>query len=272
MRALLIALVSASVLACSSGSTANLSVAAKGSAALTAASTTSSLDLGNGISIDRVRVVVRKLKLEGSGSGADGGADAGMLTAPGGTAAASESSGSSSSGGGRDGGDDGKTEVEHESDDASEPVIGPLLADISGTTLAGGLEQVFEAMVPQGTFRELKFAIGPIDAGKAGADAGLAEMAAQHASIIVDGTIDGKAFSFLSGLVAEFQVEGEIVVDDTKANNITLAIDPSAWFGTKSARLDPTDPAAKSSIEGNIKASIRGFEDRDRNGRDDRHD
>lgn len=234
-----------------SANSANLSLSANAKQAVTSTTQNAptSLDLGNGISLDRVRVVVRKLKLEGTLSGAVGGATTSSATS--GTTA----------------GADGQTEMEQEPNDPNDPTLGPVLVDLSGAMLAGSVEQVFAGLVPQGTFHELKFVIGPVTPDQAGTDPKLAEMAAQNASVIIDGTVDGKAFTFVSSLVAEIDVEGDFVVSDAKANNITLSIDPKGWFGgTGSARLDPTDPANKSAIENNLKASTNAFEDDDKSG------
>ena len=169
-----------------------------------------------------------------------------------------------------DGSSDGKTEVEHESDDADEPVVGPLFADLTPGSIGSELEQLFQGAVPAGTFHELKFVVGPISADLAKADQNLKAMADQNASLIVDGTVDGKAFSFATGLVAEFQIEGQITISATTSTNITISIDPASWFGgTGTARLDPTDPANRSAIEAAIKQSIKGFQDDDRHGDDD---
>ncbi len=240
--------------ACSgSKSQANLSLSAQAAAPGTTSGTSTSLDLGNGISLDRVRVVIRKLKLEGTVA-----QDGATSAAPG---RRMES----------DGGADGETEMEKEQDDSSEPVLGPFLIDLSGAMLSSGVQQLLDGLVPPGAFRELKLVVGPVSAEQAGADSKLAEMAARNASIVVDGTIDGKAFSFVSGLVAEVDEEGDLVVDDAKSNNITVSIIVENWFGgTGSARLDPTDAANQSAIEANIKASIEAFEDDDRDGHDDR--
>jgi mono/diheme cytochrome c family protein len=255
-RYVLVAAALVSTIACASKT--NLSVSAKASsqtAAATGATAPTSLDLGNGISLDRVRIVVRKLKLEGTVAAAD-----------------SASTTSSSAPLVQEADSDGTTELEREHDAEEEPVLGPFLVDLSGPTLAGGIQQAFDARVPQGTFHELKLAIGPVSVEKAGTDQKLAEMAAQNASIIVDGTIAGAdgavvSFSFVSSLRAEVDKEGKIVVSDAKGNNVTLSIDPKGWFGGNgTALLDPRDPANKEAIEANIRASLDAFEDDDKDG------
>lgn len=277
--------------ACSSGQQSNLSISAGSSPSLSAgASTTAtSLDLQNGISLERIRLVVRKIKLEADVSsstttvaasgpstsddkgGSSGSGDSGSDRS-GSSGSGSSNSGSSGSVVVRNGSDDGKTEVETEHDDANEPVFGPLFVDLHAATLAGDLMQLFQGLVPSGTFHELKIAIGPISASNAAAsgNADLVAMATQNASIIVDGAIDGKPFQFVTSLVAQLEIEDQIVISPDKTNNITLSVDPTTWFGgTGTARLDPSDASNRSAIEKNIKFSIRGFQDDDHHGDDD---
>jgi hypothetical protein len=233
------------LVACSGSSvkTTNLSLSAKTAAPATAP-VTPSLDLPNGISLTEVRFVVRKLKLEGSTAAADAGTAAPSMSGP---------------------HDDGSTDVEHEHDAEDEPVLGPVVVDLKGTALSGGLTDVLNGVVPQGTFHELKFVIGPVTAAQAGSDAGLTAMG--DASIIVDGTIADSTgattpFELSSKLVVEVQQETECDVNDTKTNNLTLTIDPTNWFGgSGAARLDPTVAANLPAIEANIRASLSAFED-----------
>lgn len=240
---------------------AQMSVSAKAAAAGVSASAAApggvpaegtSLDLGNGISLDRVRVVVRKLKLEGALA---------SESAPGAPCV-------------RDDSPDGRSDLEHEHDDEAEPVVGPFLVDVSGAALAaGGVAQAFDGAVPPGSFHELKFVIGPVTAAEAGSDPKLTELAAAGASLIVDGSVataEGRVpFTFTSSLKAQIEREGRFVVADGQGNNITLTLGPAGWFGGASALLDPRDPANRAAIEARIKASIAAFEDDDCDGHDD---
>jgi hypothetical protein len=224
---------------------------------------TGSIDLGNGVLVSRVRLAVQKVELEGDDGHRDGGSDDGaghMLVAD--TAVA------------HDGGDDDGAGNHGEGDDADEVKVGPFLIDLTGDQLTGGIKHVFDADVPAGTFEELKVVVGPVDP----ANAGFAAMNGE--SVIVDGTVtttgaDGTTtttpFSFQSTLRAAQQQESEIVVASSGASsNVTLTIDPSGWFkAADGSRLDPNDAAAKARIENNIRASIRAFCDRDRDGEDD---
>jgi len=89
------------------------------------------------------------------------------------------------------------------------------------------------------------------------------------ASIIVEGQVDGSPYTFVSALDAQQKYEGSFNFS-SGAQNVTLNVDPSTWFGgAGAARLDPRSASNKSSIENNIQASMKVFEDDDRDGRDD---
>jgi hypothetical protein len=246
--------------ACSSNN-GKVTVSAKSAVATTTAATPGSLDLGNGIVIDRVRVAIRKVKLEGAAdAGADGGADD-----PANHTLMAVAQGGSGDGGVDDGGGQGQG---GDDDDADEIRVGPFLVDLTGDALAtGGLSKVFDGVVPPGTYRELRVVVDVVPPALAGADAGLADMNGK--SVIIDGKLDGTAFSFTSSLRAEAKRETTLVVGASTAN-VTLTVDPSSWFkAADGSRLDPTAPAAKSQIEANIKASVDAFDDDDHDGRDD---
>lgn len=258
--------------ACSSRSSGTLSVSAQGPGGTVRSA--GSLALGNGITIDRVRVVVRKLELEGNGgSGGDsmGGSmgSAGMMTS---TRSGQDHGGSGDTGGGDDGSgnDDGDSEVE----------VGPFLVDLTGDQLAGTVNQIFDADLPNGTFSKLQIKVGPVSAsqGATGADAAIADMAG--ASVIVDGTVDSGGttagstpFSFRSSLTAEQELETTIVVDNAGGSaNVTLALKLADWFaGPNGTTLDPSNPADQAAIDANIRASLDFERDDDRNGHGDGH-
>jgi hypothetical protein len=186
------------------------------------------------IDVQRVRLNVGRLKLEAQAGGAetDGEHDDGE------------------DGGMADGGTGQVGEV-----DISQ---GPFLIDLDATALsAGAVTKVFDAQVPAGTYKELKLDILP-------------SAALQNASVIVDGTVGGKAFSFTSALLAKQKKEGSFVVGGTTAN-ITLLIDPQQWFGTAAAPLDPTLETNRAAIEDNIRRSIDVFQDDDHSGHEN-HD
>jgi hypothetical protein len=230
-----------------------LSVSAKAETAADAGTTGGTLDLGNGILVSDVKLVVRRITLHGleneDESTADGGADdhgTDSLTAS--RSAADQGSGQ----------DDGAVEQEAEEDEVK---IGPFLVDLKGDALASKtLTNVFDASsIPAGTFREIKIIVAPD-----------ATVAADGSSVTIDGTIDGKDFAFTSSLHAAQKIESQVTIGSGSTQNVTLAIDPSGWFVDSAGnRLDPSDEANRPQIEDNIRRSIKGFCDHDRDGQDD---
>lgn len=146
---------------------------------------------------------------------------------------------------------------------------GPILIDAAGGDLAGAVQKLLSADVPAGSYRKLKLDVHRPGAGDAIGVPGLADLAKQGASVILDGTIDGAKFSFASSLEAELEIETAFTVGDG-ASNLTLAIDTSKWFAAADgSRLDPRDASARLAIESNIRASLKAFEDDDEDGADD---
>jgi hypothetical protein len=236
MKRLIVSSAALLVLACTRSSSAPVSFSV---ATATTATASSALVVAGNIDVQRVRLNVGRLKLEAKGSGTefdgehDDDHDGGM--ADGGT------------------GDVGEVEISQ----------GPFLIDLdAGSLSAGAVTKVFDAQVPAGTYEELKLEIFP--------GAALQNAALQSASVIVDGTVGGKAFSFSSALVAKQKKEGSFVVGGTTAN-ITLLIDPQQWFGTAAAPLDPSVETNRAAIEDNIRRSIDVFQDDDHSGHEN-HD
>lgn len=260
---------------CTSSSSKGLSVSAQVTSAAADTNTVASgnaIDAGHGILITRIRVVVAGAEVEGSPACPNVVMPTGAMPMPGvviaspsldkhgGTCVCNGSEEDESGDGDcRDDDDAGECEIEG----------GPYLVDLAGAALAGSVNFVVGLAVPAGTYDEVEFKIKTVNARKAGSDAGLQEMAAAHASILVDGTMDGVAFAFKTPMALEQERAGPIVVDAT-GGNVTLDFDASGWFkAADGSKLDPTDPTARGRILANIRASIRVLKDRDCDGWDD---
>ncbi len=240
-------------LACSKKSGSSLSVSAKSTAQATAPSG-GSLDLGDGLLVQRIRIAVEKIGLETSQDGSDANSGSGASAT---LVAADQSSG----------GDPAGSTGETESDEVR---VGPCLIDLTGDKLTSGsnaLVPVCSADVPAGTYEELEVAIGPVAAADAGGVAGLADMNGN--SVIVEGTFNGTAFSFQSALEMTQKSETPLTVGGSSGNNVTITLDPTGWFKGSAGVLDPTATGNQQSIEANIAASIQAFEDDDMDGLED---
>jgi len=130
------------------------------------------------------------------------------------------------------------------------------------------VSKVFDADVPQGTYRKVKFEIHKVEDSDVNTDARFAGL--KNTSVVIDGTVDGKAFSFVSALNEEQERDGTFSVG-SGAQNLTLNLDATKWFvASGGGRLDPSDPGVdKSKIEQNIKGSIDAYDDDDQNGKRD---
>jgi len=234
-------LTSALLAACSGGSSAPLSLSVRAGTSTIAARSTS-LAAGTGIDLQRIRLVVSTLKLENA-EGVE----------------LEHQEGDDHVGSGRH--HDGEVDV----------AAGPFFVDLATTALTGAVQHVFDASVPAGTYGELKFEVKPLAQAPAGADAGLVDMVGKKASLIVDGTIDGQTFTFVSALAAVQKTEGSFTAAAT-SNNITLQIDPAGWFtAADKSRLDPRLETARAAIEANITRSMKSFQDDDRSGHENHH-
>jgi hypothetical protein len=216
-----IAVVLVGMLAGCGGSNLSLSVRA-GAAASTAnsATTVAALTAGTGITLSRVRIVIRKVEMEKADTA-----------------------------------------------EMDEVASGPYLLDLSGATLDGAVSKVLDAGFTPGTYNEIKFEVHRPESGETGANADLKDLIDAQASILVDGTIDGAAFTFKTAVTAEQKFEGNVVL--AAGSNLTLNVDAGSWFTANGARLDPRDEANRSQIENNIQKSFKAFKDDNRDGHED---
>lgn len=149
-----------------------------------------------------------------------------------------------------------------------EVASGPYLLDLSGAALDdGSVARVVDASFEPGTYSEVKLEVHKPESGETAANASLQEMIDAQASIIADGTIDGAPFSFKTAVNTQQRFEGNVVLSD--GSNLTLSVDPTGWFASGGARLDPRNGSNRSQIENNIQSSFRAFRDDDHDGHED---
>ncbi|HEX9185852.1 MAG TPA: hypothetical protein VGB87_02185 [Vicinamibacteria bacterium] len=279
VRCLAVALVALAA-ACSGGSrTGGLSVSARSSApAGSATQTAKGLKLVNGITISRVRMAVRAISVEGTDP--EGACSTAVriptptsmpMASRGGSSgsggAGSDDGGARGSGGSGSGSDDGPGE-----DDDCELAFGPFDVDLAGSALAGAVSFAFDAPIPAGTYHEIAIRLNTVPATLAAGNPVLEELAAAHASILVDGFVEEapstiRAFTFSTPMEVTQKREGTLVIGP--GANVTLDFDPSGWFDGPGGRLDPAAPTNQGAILANIRASIRILKDDDHDGRDD---
>ncbi len=220
----------------------NVSVSLKSAA--TAQSSSGGADLGNGIVLTEVRMVVRRITLFPTAQTPD----------PKPTAA--------------------ELDTDHPEADDQDALprssFGPFAVDAVGSSLTGGLHPVFDADVDKGTYAGARIAVNTLRHDLQTSDAVLSAMQALHASIAIDGTVDGQAFEFKTPMRVAQWKKGPIVVGDG-TTNLTLDVDPRGWFTAPDGktRLDPRQPEDRGEILENVRCSIRLFKDDDRDGEPD---
>ena len=219
------------------------------------------LTLPDGIELDRVRFILREVELENENED-EGLDDNGEDNTDDGTDEGPDDNGDDNSDGSSD-------------EDEQEIEFGPILVDLDRAALAGDIvEHIVSTLVPQGTYDELKFKIGPVGA-RAGDSPELAELTQNGWSVLLEGTIDGEAFVLSSSIEAEQELDVDIVVGDSGSQeNLTLFLVADSWFmdAATGERLDPRDPADALSIAGNIRRSIHAEDDDDADGIGDEDD
>ena len=158
--------------------------------------------------------------------------------------------------------------------DCAELELAPSLVDLPVT---GGVATALNVTVPAGTYSQLEAKIRPVKAKKG---AGSAAFLTAHpeladVSVRVEGTFNGKPFTYLGAPRAELEIafEPPVTVAD-KGTNITIGVDLATWFKTASgAVIDPATANAGGTnsllVAANIKQSFHAFHDDDRDGRDD---
>jgi hypothetical protein len=155
-------------------------------------------------------------------------------------------------------------------DDRCEIEGGPLLVDLAGGDLVGGVHAVADFSAPAGSYDDVKLRVHAITLAQAGGDSALQPMIDAGASVLVDGTLAGSPFTFSAPVEATQKRAGPIVVDPSTGVNVTLDVDPSGWFkAADGTLLDPNAPTAREAILENVRASIRLIKDDDRDGVDD---
>jgi len=147
----------------------------------------------------------------------------------------------------------------NEPDDANndehdcEPVrVDPVQVNLP---LDGTTKVILDALVPAGSYTGLRAKLDSVKVVGVFTDAG----GADH------------PFTFTSDAEAEVSIDfaAPVTVDAT-TTNLTIDVNVGSWFTDGSgAVIDPTNSANQEAIEHAIRASLRAFEDNDRDGDDD---
>lgn len=167
-------------------------------------------------------------------------------------------------------GDDDKVD----NSSCAELELAPSLVSLA---VNGGVTQALNSSIPSGTYTAFEAKIRAVEAKKSASTAFLAANPQMvGASVRVEGTFNGKAFTYTGAPKAELEglFSPPLVADSTGAN-ITINVDLSNWFRTSSGTLvDPSTANAGGAnaalVSSNIARSFKAFRDDNRDDRDDR--
>ena len=164
-------------------------------------------------------------------------------------------------------------DVEPEPDGCEEVEVGPELVDLP---LTPGATQKFDVDIPPGMYSRIDFEVHKVESGDPLDNAFIAlHPEFDGLSIRVIGTFNGQAYVYETDLDVkqELDLVPALTVSEGVDVNVTVRVDVGTWFRT--AGGDLIDPASgnkgepnENEVEDNITASLRAFEDNDRDGDD----
>ncbi len=164
-------------------------------------------------------------------------------------------------------------DVEPEPDGCEEVEVGPELVDLP---LTPGATQKFDVDIPPGMYSRIDLEVHKVESGDPLDNAFIAlHPEFDGLSIRVIGTFNGQAYVYETDLNVkqELDLVPALTVSEGVDVNVTVRVDVGTWFRT--AGGDLIDPASgnkgepnENEVEDNITASLRAFEDNDRDGDD----
>ena len=181
-------------------------------------------------------------------------------------------------------GSTGTTGTSNPDDDFEEIETGPYVLEVAVSDT--GLQTAIPAtVVPPGSYKEIEFEIHRVrSTEKLNIQTTKGGVNLDGLSIVLEGTCTGLAtgtppvtppatpFAVTSTMEVEVEYESPFVVAEGDSTNVTLTFDASMWLaGPNGTTLDPclNDPAINAMIMANVKASLKAFDDDDRDGEDD---
>jgi hypothetical protein len=141
---------------------------------------------------------------------------------------------------------------------------GPFVLSLN---LDGDSNQVMVNTVQPGTYYGVKFEIHRLAPGETTPDSSFVDtIHGKRYSVVITGTYNGSPFVFKSTMSAKQMIvfQHPISVTQTGFINVTLVVDPYAWFYFDGHLLNPTDVNSSLAINANIRGSFsQGYKDRD---------
>ena len=162
---------------------------------------------------------------------------------------------------------------EHE---CSELELAPSLVELP---VNSAITTALSVTVPAGSYSAIEAKIRALSPDGDQGNGSRAFLAAHRelagVSVIVTGTFNGKAFTYMGAPRAEFEASfAPPLVVDAAPVNLTVAADVTTWFKTQSGLLiDPSSANAggvnAGTVADNIRRSFKALRDNDRDGHDD---
>jgi hypothetical protein len=151
-----------------------------------------------------------------------------------------------------------------------------LVPRVIDLAVDGSVVNALSLSAPAGTYSALEAKIRPVDARGSGAAQFLtANPELTNSSVLVEGTFNGKPFTYTGAARAELESAfNPPLVADATGINVTVKVDLTNWFrSTSGALIDPSTANSggvnASLVASNIARSFTAFRDDDHNGRDD---
>jgi len=153
-------------------------------------------------------------------------------------------------------------------EDSANFKVGPFVLFLN---LSSGINIISTAIVPEGTYKKIKFEVHKLNDNEQVPDPDFADLNGRY-SVIVKGRYLGNYFVYKSTKSAHQKLTfpNDFPVTGSVLSNVTLVVRPYIWFIENGAYLDPTNPANSNDIDNNIKDNIKNnfkcFKDNDKNG------
>ena len=161
-----------------------------------------------------------------------------------------------------------KYQTDHNDDEEVSVKVGPFVVCLN---LDGTVTPFVVSSIPWGTYNNVKFKIHQLEADEIPPDPEFkeGEDSSLRYSVIVKGIYNSQPFVYKSRKSAhqKINLDTPIVVEPNTTTNLTILVDPSAWFMKGDRVLDPNNPENRNDIDNNIKDSFnRCYKDEDNGG------
>jgi len=145
---------------------------------------------------------------------------------------------------------------------------GPIVVNLN---LEGKTTEFASSEIPAGSYNRVRFEIHKIEDSESPPDPDFKDglESSKRYSIIVNGTLNGEAFTYKSRKSAQqdIKLEYDLIVEENEEANLTITVDPFSWFYEGDTFLNPNNESNDDKIDNNLKYAFkRAFKDSDLDG------